>query len=188
MPLVTGDYTCRAFLSPEFKNSGWIYPQDENDEFEIYRCNLGVVSLNLPMIYQKSKRDGTNFFDELDYYMEIGRGIGKKTAEYLYKFKASCDPLCFMQGGFDGGTLGPDDYIEPVLKKSTISFGYGGLHELTMLHLKKKLSEDQSFAIETMTHINENIEKYKKEDHLIWAIYGRKGCRSKTIKPANGCL
>ena len=40
----------------------------ENDEFEIYRCNLGVVSLNLPMIYQKSKRDGTNFFDELDYY------------------------------------------------------------------------------------------------------------------------
>jgi ribonucleoside-triphosphate reductase len=163
---------CRAFLSPEFKNSGWIYPQDENDEFEIYRCNLGVVSLNLPMIYQKSKRDRTNFFEELDYYMEIARGVGKKTAEYLYKFKASCDPLCFMQGGFDGGILGPDDIIEPVLKKSTISFGYGGLHELCMLHYKKPLSEDPSFAVETMQHINNNIEKYKKEDHLIWAIYG----------------
>lgn len=166
---------CRAFLSPVFKNSNWIYPQDENDEFEIYRCNLGVVSLNLPMIYQKSVRDGEDFFKTLDYYMELGRGIGKRTAQYLYKLKASCDPLCFMEGGFDGGTLGPDDKIEPVLKKSTITFGYGGLHELTKLALKKSLSEDNSFAIETMKHINENIERYKKEDHLIWALYGTPG-------------
>ena len=179
---------CRAFLGPYFKNSGTYIPEDDNDEFEIFRCNLGVVSLNLPMIYQKSKRDGTEFFDELDYYMEIARGVGKKTAKYLYKFKASCDPLCFMQGGFDGGTLGADECIEPVLKKSTISFGYGGLHELTMLHLKKKLSEDSSFALKTMEHINENVERYKKEDGLLWAIYGKSGCRNKTIKPASGCL
>lgn len=178
---------CRAFLSPVFKNSGWIEPADEDDEFEIYRCNLGVVSLNLPMIYQKAKNNGTEFFDEIDYYMSLGRSIGKNTANYLYKFKASSDPLCFMEGGFDGGTLGPDDSIEPVLKRSTISFGYGGLHEISVLHNGKGLSEDQTFAIETMKHINENIEKFKKEDHLIWAIYGRKGCRSKTIKPANGC-
>lgn len=178
---------CRAFLSPVFKNSGWIEPADENDEFEIYRCNLGVVSLNLPMIYQKAKNNGTEFFDEIDYYMSLGRSIGKNTANYLYKFKASSDPLCFMEGGFNGGTLGPDDSIEPVLKRSTISFGYGGLHEISVLHNGKGLSEDQTFAIETMKHINNNIEKFKKEDHLIWAIYGRKGCRSKTIKPANGC-
>lgn len=179
---------CRAFLSPVFRNSEWTTPEDENDELLIYRCNLGVVSLNLPMIYQKSKRDNTKFFDELDYYMSLGRSIGKRTRDYLVKFKASCDPLCFMEGGFDGGDLKADDTIESVLKYSTISFGYGGLHELTQLHLGKSLSEDQSFALDTMKHINENIEKYKKEDHLLWAIYGRKGCRSKTIKPANGCL
>lgn len=166
---------CRAFLSPIFKESGWTTPKDENDEFLIYRCNLGVVSLNLPMIYMKSKKEGKEFFEVLDYYMGLGRNIGKKTADYLYKFKASCDPLAFMEGGFDGGTLGPDDCIKPVLQNSTISFGYGGLHELTMLHCKKRLSEDPSFAIETMKHINENIEQYKKEDHLLWAIYGTPG-------------
>ena len=166
---------CRAFLSPVFKKSGWITPESENDEFLIYRCNLGVVSLNLPMIYQKSKVDGRPFFDVLDEYMEIARGIGKKAVNYLKRLKASCDPLAFMEGGFDGGTLGPDDTIEPVLKYSTITFGYGGLHELTMLHSKKRLSEDPSFALETMKHMNENIERYKQEDHLIWAIYGTPG-------------
>lgn len=166
---------CRAFLGPEFKNSGTYTPQDENDEFEIYRCNLGVVSLNLPMIYMKAKQSETPFFDTLDYYMEIGRNIGKKTADYLYKFKASCDPLVFMEGGFDGGTLGPDDSVEPVLKKSTISFGYGGLHEITKMELGKKLSEDNTFALKTLQHINDNIAKYKKEDGLLWALYGTPG-------------
>lgn len=166
---------CRAFLSPVFKNSGWITPQDENDEFEIYRCNLGVVSLNLPMIYYKASTEGKEFFEVLDYYMELGRSIGKRVADYLYKLKASCDPLVFMEGGFDGGTLRPDDCIKPVLKRSTISFGYGGLHELTELAIGKSLSEDPSFALETMKHINANIEAYKKEDHLIWAIYGTPG-------------
>ena len=166
---------CRAFLSPVFRNSGWTEPEDENDELLIYRCNLGVISLNLPMIYQKSKRDKTKFFDELDYYMELARGLGKKTREFLCKLKASSDPLLFMEGGLDGGNLNPDDTIEPVLKYSTITFGYGGLHELTMLHLKKKLSEDNSFAIETMIHINENIDRYKKEDHILWACYATPG-------------
>lgn len=150
-------------------------PQDENDEFQIYRCNLGVVSLNLPMIYQKSKRDNTEFYKELDYYMELGRRIGKRTAAYLGKLKASCDPLCFMEGGFDGGNLNADDCIAPVLSKSTISFGYGGLHELSKLAIGKSLSEDSSFAVDTMKHINENLEKFKQEDHLIWAIYGTPG-------------
>lgn len=124
------------------------------------------------MIYQKSKRDKTNFFDEIDNYMRIARGIGLKTRDYLKKFKASCSPLVFMEGGFDGGTLGPDDTIEPVIKYSTITFGYIGLHELTMLHLKKRLSEDDSFALETMKHINLVIENYKKKDKILWAIYG----------------
>lgn len=166
---------CRAFLSPVFKNSEWTEPADENDELLIYRCNLGVVSLNLPMIYMKAKTENKEFFDVLDYYMELGRKIGKKTKDYLCKLKASSDPLLFMEGGLDGGTLGPDDTIESILKYSTITFGYGGLHELTMLHSKKRLSEDDSFAIETMKHINENIDKYKKEDHILWAIYGTPG-------------
>ena len=166
---------CRAFLSPIFNKSKWTEPLDETDELEIYRCNLGVVSLNLPMIYQKSVINNTKFFDELDYYMELGRAIGKRTTNYLYKFKASCNPLMFMEGGFDGGNLNANDSIKPVLERSTLTFGYGGLHELCMLHNGKRLSEEPDFAIETMKHINDNINKFKKEDHLLWAVYGTPG-------------
>lgn len=163
---------CRAFLSPVFKNSEWTEPSDENDEFLIYRCNLGVVTLNLPMIYMKSKTEGKKFFDVLSHYMDMARAIGKRTVIYLKKLKASCDPLLFMEGGLDGGNLCCDDSIAPVLKYSTITFGYIGLHELTMLHNGKRLSEDDSFAIETMEYINKMVDKYKREDKLLWAVYG----------------
>lgn len=166
---------CRAFLSPVFEKSGWTEPADENDKFVLYRFNAGVVSMNLPMIYQKSKRDGTEFFDELDYYLGLGRSINLKSREFLSKLKASCDPIMFMEGGFEGGTLGPDDTIEPVLKYATSTIGYGGLHELTKLHNGKSLYEDQSFALETMKHINEVLNKFKEEDKVLWACYSTPG-------------
>lgn len=162
---------CRSFLSPIFKKSGWTEPLDETDEFVLYRFNGGVVSLNLPMIYSKSKRDGTEFFEELDCYLQIARGIHRKTRDFLSKLKASCNPLMFCEGGLDGGNLGPDDTIESVLKYSTFSFGYLALHELTKLHLGKSLKEDQSFALETMRHINEVVDQFKEEDKLLYSVY-----------------
>ena len=47
---------CRAFLSPWYERGG-MHPADENDKpiFE-GRCNLGVVSLHLPMILAKSSK------------------------------------------------------------------------------------------------------------------------------------
>ena len=36
--------------------------------------------------------------------------------------KASTNPLGYVQGGFYGGNLNPEDAIEPVLKSSTACF------------------------------------------------------------------
>ena len=53
---------CRAFLSPWYEKGG-MNPIDENDKviFE-GRCNLGVVSLNLPMILEKSRKESKDFY------------------------------------------------------------------------------------------------------------------------------
>lgn len=136
---------------------------------------MGVVTLNLPMIWMKAKRTGSDFWETLTEYMEIARGIHKKTAEYLYKMKASSNPLAFMQGGFDGGTLEAHESVEPVLRKSTLSFGYGGLHEITMLQCKKGLSEDTDFAKTVLKYINAEIQRFKAEDKLLYALYGTPG-------------
>ena len=49
-------------------------PADENDKpIFVGRCNLGVVSLHLPMILAKARRESRDFYDVLDYYLEMIR-------------------------------------------------------------------------------------------------------------------
>lgn len=163
---------CRAFLSPWYEKGG-MYPADETDSpVFVGRFNVGVVSLNLPMILAKSRRDDTDFYRELDTYMEMIRGIHKKTYELLKHKKASLNPLGFCQGGFLGGNLGLNDPIEPVLRSSTASFGITALNELQQLYNGKSLVEDGKFAQEVMDYINEKIAEFKEEDHILYAIYG----------------
>lgn len=166
---------CRAFLSPWYEKGG-MYPLDEADEpIFVGRFNIGVVSLNLPMIYQKSLMTGSAFMGEggeLDYYLEMIRQIHLRTYSYLGKMKASHNPLAFCQGGFLGGTLQPNDCIEPILKSATASFGITALNELQMLYNGKGLHEDNTFALEVMRYINKKVDAFKKADGRLYAIYG----------------
>lgn len=167
---------CRAFLSPSFKKSGTFVPsKDPDEEFLLYRCNLGVVSMNLPMIYQKSVSEGLDFWKTLDYYMEMIRDHSKRTVSYLSKLKASCNPLMFCEGGLAGGNLQPDETIAPVLKYSTISFGYLGLNEVERLHSGKSLYETQEFTLKVLNYINDKIQEYKKADKILYALYSTPG-------------
>lgn len=163
---------CRAFLSAWYRRGG-MYPADENDTpVFVGRANIGVVSLNLPMILQKSRKEERDFYEVLDYYLEMIRGIHKRTKAYLGKLKASCNPLMFCQGGLWGGHLKPDECIAPVIKSWTASFGITALHETQMLYNGKSLTEDSSFVYEVMKHINSKVEEFKAEDDILYAIYG----------------
>lgn len=148
-------------------------PADENDTpvFE-GRFNMGAISLHLPMILQKSRVENKDFYEVLDYYLEMIRNLHKKTYEFLAEKKASTNPLGFCEGGFYGGTLKPDDEIRPLLPAMTMSFGITALNELQELYNGKSLVEDGDFALEVMKYINEKINKYKEEDKILYAIYG----------------
>ena len=163
---------CRASLSPWFKNGG-THPADENDEpIFVGRCNLGAISLHLPMILAKSRQENKDFYEVLDYYLELIRNLHKKTYEYFGEKKASTNPIPFTQGGFLGGTLNPDEKVKPLLKAMTMSFGITALNELQHLYNGKSLVEDSDFAYEVMEYINKKVEQFKKEDNILYAIYG----------------
>lgn len=70
---------CRAFLSPWYERGG-MYPADKNDKavFE-GRFNLGVVSLHLPMILAKARKESKDFYEALHYYLELIRGLHQRT-------------------------------------------------------------------------------------------------------------
>lgn len=164
-------HNCRAFLSPWYERGG-IRPADDNDR-SVYvgRFNLGAVSLHLPMILAKARKESKKFYDVLDYYMELIRGLHKRTYEYLGEMRASTNPLAYCEGGFYGGNLKPTDKIKQILKPMTLSFGFTALNELQELYNKKSLVEDGKFAIEVMEHINQKINEFKEKDGLLYAIY-----------------
>lgn len=163
---------CRAFLSPWYERGG-MEPADDNDvPVFVGRFNMGVVSLNLPMILAKAKQENKDFYEVLDFYLEMIRGIHKRTYDYLGELRASVNPVCFCEGGVLGGHLQPRDKIKPLLKPMTASFGITALNELQMLYNKKSLVEDGQFALEVMKYINDKIKKYSKEDQILYAIYG----------------
>lgn len=163
---------CRAFLSPWFERGG-MTPADENDKpVFVGRFNIGAVSLHLPMILAKARQESKNFYDVLDYYLEMIRGIHKRTYEYLGEMKASTNPIQYCEGGFYGGHLKPSDKIKPLLKPMTASFGITALNELQEMYNGKSLVEDGRFALEVMKYINEKVNDFKKEDGWLYAIYG----------------
>lgn len=162
---------CRAFLSPWYLRGG-MDPADENDEpIFIGRFNIGVISLHLPMIYAKAKKEHKEFYEVLDFYLEMVRNIHKRTYEYIGEIPASRNPLAFCEGGLYGGHLGYDEKIKPLLKSATASFGITAMNELQQLHNKKSLVSDGMFALEVADYINKKIDEYKKEDSHLYAIY-----------------
>ena len=163
---------CRAFLSPWYERGG-IKPVDKNDKPVFTgRFNIGVVSLHLPMILAKAREEQKDFYEVLDYYLEMIRHIHIRTYRYLAKRRASTNPLAYCQGGFYGGHLKPDDSVEEVLKSATASFGITALNELQVLYNGKSIVEDGQFALDVMKYINMKTTEFKEEDHILYAVYG----------------
>lgn len=163
---------CRAFLSPYWEKGGQTKADDNDVPVFEGRFNVGAISLHLPMILAKSRDEGKDFYEVLDYYLEMIRKIHCRTYEYLGKMRASCNPLAYCEGGFLGGHLDYNDRIEPLLDSATASFGITALNELQELYNGKSLVADGSFALEVMEYINKKKDEFTKADHHLYAIYG----------------
>ena len=167
---------CRAFLSPWFEKGG-MHPSDENDKpvFE-GRFNLGVISLNLPMILAKSRKESKDFYEVLYYYLELIRGLHKRTYDYIGELRASVNPVAFCEGGLYGGYLKPNEKIKSILPPMTMSYGITALNELQRLYNGKSIREDGQFALEVMQYINDYTNRIKEEDHILYATPAESLC------------
>ncbi len=163
---------CRAFLSPWYERGG-MHPADDKDmPVFVGRFNIGAVSLHLPMILAKARKESRDFYEVLDYYLNLIRQLHIRTYAYLGEMRASTNPLAYCEGGFLGGNLKLTDKIKPLLKSATASFGITALNELQELYNGKSLVEDGAFAIEVLEYINNKIAEFKEEDGNLYAMYG----------------
>ena len=163
---------CRAFLSPWYARGG-MHPADDKDTpIFVGRFNIGAVSLHLPMILAKARQENRDFYEVLDYYLNLIRQLHIRTYAYLGEMRGSTNPLAYCEGGFVGGHLALADKIKPILKSATASFGITAFNELQELYNGKSLVEDGAFALEVLEHINEKVNEFKEEDGNLYAIYG----------------
>lgn len=156
---------CRAYLTE------WHDPKN-GKAITIGRCNIGAVSLNLPLIWKVAENENKNFFEVLSDRMEVIREFLKKRYDALKHTKACTNPMCFTQGGLHNGFLNPDDEIGDLVNYMTASFGITALNELSILATGKTLKEDRSFATVVVDVINDMIEEFKEEDGYLYALYG----------------
>ncbi len=162
---------CRAFLSPWYERGG-MHPADDQDvPVFVGRFNIGAVSLHLPMILAKARHESKDFYQVLDYYLNLIRQLHIRTYAYLGEMRASTNPLAYCEGGFYGGHLKLTDKIKPLLKAATASFGITAFNELQRLYNGKSLAEDGNFALEVLEYINKRVNEFKEEDGNLYAIY-----------------
>jgi len=165
---------CRANLSPWYERGG-MEPADEEDR-PVYegRFNMGAITLNFPMIVKKAQDEGKDFYEVLTYYLDLCRKIHLRTLDYFAHKKAGINPLIFCEGGGYGGHLKETDEIgRDFLRPCTVSFGISALNEATMMYKGKSLYEDKAqFAEEVLKFVNDYANRYKKEDGVLYAVYG----------------
>lgn len=161
---ITSPMGCRAYLTE--------WHDKEGKAITVGRCNIGAVSLNLPLIWQVAKNENKNFFNVLSDRMEVIREFFKKRYDLIRHTKACTNPMAFMQGGFYKGNLKADDEIGDLVNYMTASFGVTALNELNILATGKTLYQDPWFAEGVLKHINDKVEQFKKEDGYLYAIYG----------------
>lgn len=166
---VTSGMGCRAYLTP--------WANEKGQYITTGRCNIGAVSLNLPLIlrivqYQHPDDWKEVFWPELDERLEAIREFLKKRYDVIRHQKCSSNPLAFTQGGFYEGHKQPDDEVGDLVRYMTASFGITALDQTTYLWEGKRMIEDQSFAVKLLKHIQAKIDEYKHEDGYLYAIYG----------------
>ena len=167
---ITSPMGCRAFLS--------LWQNEAGEAITVGRCNIGAVSLNLPIILKLAQLRHpdswrTDFWRILDERLEFIRAFFKKRYDIIRNQKCSSNPLAFTQGGFYEGTKSPDDRVGDLVRYMTASFGITALDEATYLWSGQRLVEEVGdFSASVLRHLKEKLQTFKEEDGYLYAIYG----------------
>lgn len=157
---------CRSFLSPWKDKEG-------NYKFE-GRFNQGVVSINLPQIGILAEKDEKKFWELFDERLELCREALMCRHEALLGTLSDTSPIHWQYGAI--ARLGKGEKIDKYLKGgySTLSLGYIGIYELTMLMkgVDQTDPEGEQFALEVMKYMRKKCDSWKKETGLGFALYG----------------
>ena len=158
---------CRSFLQ------GW---KDENgEEVNSGRMNLGVVTLNLPRIAIESGGDFEKFWRIFDERTKIVKDALVFRVNRTKEALPTNAPILYQYGAF-GKRLSPEDSVDEAFKnrRATVSFGYIGLYEVGTVFYGgswENNPEAKEFTISIVRKMKELCEDWSNEFGYHFSVY-----------------
>ncbi|WP_424685639.1 anaerobic ribonucleoside-triphosphate reductase [Enterococcus sp.] len=158
---------CRSFLQ------GW---QDENgQEVNVGRMNLGVVTLNLPRIAMEAGGDLDKFWQILEERLEIVKDALVYRVERCKEATPANAPILYMYGAF-GKRLNRNDNVNELFKnkRATVSLGYIGLYEVASAFYGGAWEHDQTakdFTLAIVKELKAHADAWGNEYGYHFSVY-----------------
>ncbi|MGO2082902.1 anaerobic ribonucleoside-triphosphate reductase [Vagococcus sp.] len=158
---------CRSFLQ------GW---KDENgEEVNSGRMNLGVVTLNLPRIALETAQDKDKFWSLLEERLEIVKDALVFRVNRCLEAKPANAPILYQHGAF-GPRLTKDDSVNELFKnrRATISLGYIGLYEAASLFYGgewEKNPDAKQFTLDILKNLKAHVDEWSDEYDYHFSVY-----------------
>ena len=158
---------CRSFLQ------GW---HDENgNEVNDGRMNLGVVTLNLPRIALESKGNISYFWHLLEERLSIIKDAMVYRIQRVKEAVPENAPILYQHGAF-GKRLHSEDAVDECFrnKRATISLGYIGLYEVATVFYGpdwEQNAEAKEFTVDILRKLKAHADQWGNEYGYHFSVY-----------------
>ncbi|MGX7195649.1 anaerobic ribonucleoside-triphosphate reductase [Enterococcus olivae] len=158
---------CRSFLQ------GW--KNEQGEEINAGRMNLGVVTLNLPRIALESEGKKEKFWNLLADRLEIVKDALVYRVERCKEATPANAPILYMYGAF-GKRLNRQDAVDELFKhrRATISLGYIGLYEVAAAFYGGEWEKDpeaKEFTMAILRLMKRNADNWANQYDYHFSVY-----------------
>lgn len=158
---------CRSFLQ------GW--KDEQGEEVNVGRMNLGVVTLNLPRIALEAQGSQEKFWKILNERLAIVKDALVYRVERVKEAKPANAPILYMYGAF-GKRLATQDAVDELFKnkRATVSLGYIGLYEVASAFYGGAWEDNQeakNFTLDILKELKKNADNWGNEYGYHFSVY-----------------
>ncbi|MGT2718338.1 anaerobic ribonucleoside-triphosphate reductase [Streptococcus oricebi] len=158
---------CRSFLQ------GW--KDEQGQEVNSGRMNLGVVTVNLPRIALESEGDLTKFWALFNERMNIAEDALVYRVERTKEASPSNAPILYQYGAF-GKRLGKQDQVDQLFnrRRATVSLGYIGLYEVAAVFYGRDWEtnpEAKDFTVQIVKEMKKLVGEWSDQYDYHFSVY-----------------
>ncbi|WP_056978840.1 anaerobic ribonucleoside-triphosphate reductase [Lentilactobacillus senioris] len=158
---------CRSFLQ------GW--KNEQGEEVNSGRMNLGVVTINLPRIALQAQGDESLFWEILDDKLALTKKALLFRIERCKEAQPVNAPTLYKNGAF-GVRLKDTDSVDELFKNSraTISLGYIGLYEVGTAFFGPNWETNQAahdFTVAIVKYLHDACVAWEEEYGYHFSVY-----------------